>query len=178
MIDPLLQLTIALSLFLLFVSASQHKRAESRRFAAQLGAYELLPKRLNNGFAASLPWLELAVGVLLLIPASRGFAGFMAVLLLTMYALAVLVNLLRGRHNIDCGCGGTPQPLSYWLVLRNSVLVGGATLLTLPSTGRALHASDAAAMVMMTLLLMFCYLCIGQLLQNQAAQQGWNAHVH
>ncbi|WOJ92728.1 MauE/DoxX family redox-associated membrane protein [Congregibacter variabilis] len=178
MIDPLLQLTIALSLFLLFVSASQHKRAELRRFAAQLEAYELLPKRLNRIFAVSLPWLELAVGVLLLIPASRGFAGFTAAVLLTMYAFAVLVNLLRGRHNIDCGCGGTPQPLSYWLVLRNSVLVIGAALLTLPGTERTLHVSDAVAMVMMTLLLVCCYLCIGQLLQNQAAQQGWNSHVH
>lgn len=178
MIDPLLQLTIALSLFLLFVSAAQHKRAEIRRFAAQLEAYDLLPTRLTGSFAVSLPWVELAVGVLLLVPASRGAAGFSAALLLAMYAFAVLVNLLRGRHNIDCGCGGTPQPLSYWLVLRNSVLMVGAALLTLPTTERALHASDAIAMIMMTFLLVLCYLCIGQLLQNQAAQQGWNSHVH
>lgn len=178
MIDPLLHLTIALSLFLLFISASQHKRADNRRFAAQLEAYELLPRTLVSGFARLLPWIELAVGILLLVPASRAMAGFVAGLLLAVYALAVLLNLLRGRRNIDCGCGGIPQPLSYWLVLRNGVLVAAAALLTLPVAARALHAADAFAMIAMTLPLVLCYLCIGQLLQNQAAQQGWNSHVH
>jgi hypothetical protein len=177
-IDPLLQLTIALSLFLLFISASQHKRADTRRFAAQLDAYELIPKALTSGFARVLPWVELTVGVLLLIPASRAMAGFGAGLLLAVYALAVLLNLLRGRRNIDCGCGGTPQPLSYWLVIRNAVLVAAAALLTLPVSARELHAADAFAMIAMTLLLVLCYLCVGQLLHNLAAQQGWNSHVH
>jgi hypothetical protein len=176
-IDPLLPLTIALSLFLLFASASQHKRSDLHRFAAQLEAYELLPARLSNGFARVLPWLELAVALLLLIPATRAMAGFAAALLLVMYALAVLVNLMRGRRNIDCGCGGTPQPLSYWLIARNITLGLGATLLTLPVTARPLHAGDAIAMVMMTFLLVLCYVCIGQLLQNQAAQEGWSSNV-
>ncbi|MDP5069475.1 MAG: methylamine utilization protein MauE [Congregibacter sp.] len=178
MIDPLLQLTLALSLFLLFVSASQHKRGAARRFVAQLDAYELLPKNLSPIAAAVLPWLELAIGVSLLVPASRSTAAWVAMFVLVLYALAVLINLLRGRRDIDCGCGDTAQPLSYWLVLRNAVLAVSALVITLPVAERALHVADAAAMIFMSALLALCYLTVSQLLHNQGAQSGWSSHEH
>ncbi|MFK8043576.1 MauE/DoxX family redox-associated membrane protein [Congregibacter brevis] len=178
MIDPLLQLTLALSLFLLFVSASQHKRSEARRFQAQLDAYALLPGNLVPLMARVLPWLELAIAIALLVPITREAAGFTAMLVLGMYALAVLLNLVRGRRDIDCGCGGTPQPLSYWLVTRNIVLAAGALIVALPTTSRILGAADAAAMIFMSALLVLSYVTVGQLLQNQSALQGWNPYDH
>jgi hypothetical protein len=36
----------------------------------------------------------------------------------------MLLNLLRGRRWIDCGCGGPGQPISYALLMRNAVLMG------------------------------------------------------
>jgi len=173
-IDPLLQLILALSLSLLFASAGQHKLANARRFAAQLDAYDLLPTLLTAAVARALPLIEFATAVALLIPPTRHVAGVTAALLLAVYALAVLINLMRGHRNIDCGCGGSPMPLSPWLVVRNSALVGAAVLLTLPATARTLHIADAVAMLLMTLLLALCYLAVGQLLENQAALQGWS----
>ncbi|MFK7830332.1 MAG: MauE/DoxX family redox-associated membrane protein [Congregibacter sp.] len=176
MIDPLLQLIIAVSLSLLFISAASHKRSDRHRFAAQLEAYELLPKSFAAPVAAALPWFELAAGLLLLIPASRPIAGVVACGLLVIYAMAILVNLLRGRHDIDCGCGGTAQPLSYWLVLRNGSMALTALAIVLPATPRALHLDDALAMVAMTALLGLCYLIVGQLIHNQNALQGGSQH--
>ncbi|EAQ98231.2 MauE/DoxX family redox-associated membrane protein [Congregibacter litoralis] len=178
MIDPLLELTLALSLFLLFVSAGQHKRWEARRFQAQLDAYKLLPASLSPIVAKSLPLLELAVALALLVPLSRSAAAFAAMMLLVMYALAVLLNLVRGRRDIDCGCGGTPQPLSYWLVFRNIMLAAGALIVMLPTTERALGAMDVGTMIFLTTLLGLCYLTIDQLLQNQSALTGWKPHEH
>ena len=76
--------------------------------------------------AYALPIVETAVAVALLIPMSRGYAGWSAALLLVVFTLAVAINLFRGRREIDCGCFSSElkQRLSWWLVVRNVVLGG------------------------------------------------------
>lgn len=178
MIDPLLSLTIALPLSLLFASAAQHKRQDPKRFAAQLDAYALVPTAWLNPVARTLPWLELAVALLLLLPASRPAAGLLAGAVLTVYALAMLLNLWRGRSEIDCGCGAGAQPLSGWLVLRNVCLAGAATLLLVPTSARPLTLADAVAMALLSTLLVLVYLMLEQLLHNHSALAGRTRHEY
>ncbi|MGO4844024.1 MauE/DoxX family redox-associated membrane protein, partial [Rhizobiaceae sp. 2RAB30] len=45
-----------------------------------------------------------------------------------LYGTAIAVNLLRGRTRIDCGCGGAGQGLSWFLVGRNTALLGLALI--------------------------------------------------
>jgi len=168
MIDPLITLIISLSLALLFFMAARHKMNASRQFQSQLAAYELLPEALVPIMAKLLPLIEMALVFLLLIPLTRPVAALMAMLLLAVYATAMGINLLRGRSEIDCGCGGEPQVLSDWLMLRNFVLMIGSGLLLVPVSDRAVGAADTVLLILMTAVLAMAYLLVEQLVRNQA----------
>jgi hypothetical protein len=174
--DPLLQWVVALGLALLFAGAAWHKRSAPARFAAQLGAYDLLPQPLVRPAASTLPWLELAAALLLLVPATRPLAALAALALLLAYATGMLVNLLRGRTDIDCGCGGPAQPLSYGLILRNLVLAAGAALLLQPAAGRTVTLADFFLLALLLAPVTLIYAAIGQLFHNAGALRGWSAH--
>ncbi|MEZ5490214.1 MAG: MauE/DoxX family redox-associated membrane protein [Gammaproteobacteria bacterium] len=168
MIDPLITLVISVSLALLFFMAARHKMSSLAEFEGQLAAYEILPAALVPTAARLLPIVEMAVVFLILIPMTRSFAAFLAVLLLSTYALAMAVNILRGRKDIDCGCGGQPQVLSVWLVVRNVVLVLGSSLLLTPGAQRSVAWSDMPFLILMTAVLAMVYLLVEQLVRNQS----------
>lgn len=168
MIDPLLPLVFATALALLFGMAAQHKLGvlKNKRFAAQMQAYSLLPETLVSPAARALPWLELGLAMALLVPQTRPAAAIIGCSLLLLYACAMAINLLRGRSDIDCGCGDAPQKLSWWLVARNAALSLFALLPLMPTTTRALHFTDFIFVVLLTLLLSIAALALDELLRN------------
>lgn len=90
--------------------------------------YRILPEPLVRPTAIALPPVELALGAALLV--RPGLAGLAcAGALLVAFALAMAVNVLRGRTEIDCGCfqSDLRQPLGWSLVIRNLLLA--ATLI-------------------------------------------------
>ena len=50
----------------IFVWASIYKILDPTAFAGVINNYQLLPDALINGFAVTLPWLELVLGVFLI----------------------------------------------------------------------------------------------------------------
>lgn len=166
MIDPLLPLVISTSLALLFFMAARHKLSDSRRFEAQLAAYQLVPESLLRISAKMLPWIEMSLVFMLLIPFTRVFAASIAATLLVVYALAMAVNLMRGRSEIDCGCGDTPQPLSVMLLVRNAVLTAGALLLVVPVIERSITTFDLVFIALFTAVLAMAYLMVEMLVKN------------
>ncbi|MEM1186955.1 MAG: MauE/DoxX family redox-associated membrane protein [Pseudomonadota bacterium] len=174
--DPLLQLVLSAGLALLLGSAALHKRREGARFRAQLEAYQLVPGALLRPVAAGLPWIELTAGGLMLFTATRGAGGLLTAVLLLAYGLAMLLNIHRGRTDIDCGCGGPGQPLSLALVFRNLVLAGAAALLTLTPTPRELGPGDAAGFVLLLVAVIVSYAALGQILRNAALFRAEAAH--
>lgn len=172
--DPLLHWIVALGLAVLFAGAAWHKRAAPSHFAAQLGAYDLLPSGLLRPIATTLPWIELATAIALLTPPLRSGAAVAALSLLLTYAAGMLINLIRGRTDIDCGCGGPAQPLSYGLVWRNLFLTAGASLLLLPTIDRGVTFGDLLLLVMLLAPLILIYATIGQLFHNAGVLRGWS----
>jgi hypothetical protein len=83
---------------------------------------------------------EVIVAMALLPPDSSAAAGLAAAGVLFLYTSAILINLLRGRTDIDCGCAGPArrQTLGAGLVVRNLVLIFAAIVSALPSSPRAL----------------------------------------
>ena len=65
-----------------------------------------------------------------------------AAVLLTVYSCAIAINLLRGRRDLDCGCGGPPQRLHPGLVGRNLALVAMGLLACAPVNTRQLGWLD------------------------------------
>lgn len=123
----LLRLTGSILLCLILLQAAWHKLADYPRFLGFLADYRLLPHSLEKPAAVALLLCELAFAGLLLHPASHALGALGGAFLLLLYALAIAINLKRGRHHIECGCGGTTQPLSASLILRN-LLLGGLAL--------------------------------------------------
>ncbi len=119
---------VVLGVGLVFLAAAFGHWRHRAVMAGVVGNYRLLPAWAVAPVAMLLPLVELALGIaLLLAPVLRVLAlgaGLAAAGLLLVFALAMAVNLRRGRGFIDCGCGDpdTRQPLSWWLVGRNVLL--------------------------------------------------------
>ena len=169
-IDPACHWSICLSLALLWFSSARNKLREQRRFQQTLLSYQLLPAPLAAVLGWLLPCLELLIAVALLIPAGRDIPALAAAALLLVYGLAMGVNLLRGRHDLECGCSpGSDQFISWGLVLRN-VLLGAATLaLLLPLTDRPVRVIDLLAIPLLTLLLCASYITVTSIMLERAA---------
>ena len=89
--------------------------------------------------------LEGALVPALLVPVSAAAACLAAAALLGAYTFAIVVNLRRGRRDIDCGCAGPArrQTLHELLVVRNLALVAAALVAMLAPGTRALGWLDA-----------------------------------
>jgi hypothetical protein len=72
-------------------------------FGQQIVAYSVLPKRLARLAGYLLPSLEMTMGISMLF-APR--LGAVAAFLFVSFAMAVGLNLLRGRTELRCGCFG------------------------------------------------------------------------
>ena len=73
---------------------------------ASVRAYDLLPGGLATALGYSLPFLEIAVGVLLLVGLFTRAAAAVGALLMVMFVVGIASAWARGL-NIDCGCFGT-----------------------------------------------------------------------
>jgi len=113
-------LCIRWMLAVVFVIAVVHKLISPASFVATLKAYKLLPRWMASFSGYALIGAEIMTVFALLLNTRTG--SIAAAVLLTTYTLAMLVNLLRGRRDIDCGCSGPylRQTLSGWLVVRNA----------------------------------------------------------
>lgn len=116
---------------LVFLLAATQKAQHWRIFSGVIDNYRLLPRRLVMPAAALLPPLEMVVGLALLSAMVRPWSASAAIILLAVFAVAMAINLRRGRVHIDCGCGQSflRQTLSWLLVARNAALAA----LLLPS---------------------------------------------
>jgi hypothetical protein len=113
---------------LLFLRAAWHKVGDYGRFVGFVADYRLVPEVLLGVVSRLLIAVELLVVAALVWPPFAAWGALGALVLLGLYALAIAVNLLRGRTRLECGCGGAAQPLSWLLVVRNVVLMGLAAL--------------------------------------------------
>jgi hypothetical protein len=164
--DPIAVGTIVGALALVMFAAAWHKLSEPDAFAGSLAAYRLLPQALVAPVARLLPVVELALGVGILVPATRPAALLLLAALVLAYGVAMAINLLRGRHDIDCGCGGATHPLSWGLVARNIVLATAAVIASQPTMERSMDWIDALTLVLGVLAFYALYLMADELLRQ------------
>jgi uncharacterized membrane protein YphA (DoxX/SURF4 family) len=131
------------------LSSSIPKLAAPAEFARAVRNYRLVPARVNREVAAWLPRLELALALTLLFGVVVRLAAAMAALAFVGFAVAVSINLARGRR-IDCGCYSSvsPRAIGWVLVVRNLLLALLAVCLVLLPPGAlsvtALWSSQSA----------------------------------
>jgi uncharacterized membrane protein YphA (DoxX/SURF4 family) len=125
-IDPSILLAARILGVLVFGTAVVGKLRHREEFIGVVANYRLLPESLVRIAA----WLVIALELLVVLSLSSGMAqkggAALAVFLLSAFAVAMTINLARGRKEIDCGCfqSSLRQKLSVGLIVRNVLLSG------------------------------------------------------
>jgi len=75
-------------------------------------AYQILPLPIADFVGISLPWIEIGIGILLILGVATRFAALAGGVIMVIFILAIAQAGLRGL-SIDCGCfggGGAVEP--------------------------------------------------------------------
>ena len=165
--DPLIALTISLSLAALLAGAAAHKVLAWKQWKGVIDNYRLVPDAAPM-LKVLLPCGEVVAAVLLLLPFARPLGAGAAAALLLVYAVAMGVNIARGRTAIDCGCFGSQlrHGISGWMVGRNIMLAILALTLCLPASPRPLSAFDVLLAVGIVVTLAFLYTVVGVVMER------------
>ena len=98
-------------------------------FAMSIDSYRILPLKLVEIAARTIPWMELAIGVLLIAGIWLRVSGAIAsLLLLTFFGL--MVRAYAQGLEISCGCFGPGEVISWKTLLRDGALVATALAMT------------------------------------------------
>ena len=151
MIDPVFQYLISISASLLFLLAGVHKLSNLIEFQGIIDNYRILPVKLTRIAVLLISFSEIALGIGWLISQSV-LIPLLSATLLCVYTFSIIVNLVRGRTYIDCGCSfskfdglldrTTTANLSFGLVKRNFVLIVLMLLTIIPPHSRMLSTLD------------------------------------
>ncbi|MCS7268601.1 MAG: hypothetical protein NZ704_11155 [Geminicoccaceae bacterium] len=162
---PALHWVIALVLAGIFLPGAWSKLRAMDEVIGVVADYRLLPDRLVEPFARALPWAEIATGVSVLLPPSRPAGAALALALLCLFALAMAINLARGRREIDCGCfiGRQKERIAWSLVLRNLLLAAGAGLLFFEPESVVPRLQDLVPIVFGSIALLSLYAAFSRL---------------
>jgi uncharacterized membrane protein YphA (DoxX/SURF4 family) len=98
-------------------------------FAISIDAYHVLPQWAVLVVARTLPWLELLLGVVLVIGVFRRISTLAASALLMLFFGLMVRAYVRGE-TIDCGCFGPGEAISPLTLLRDGSLLAGSLFLT------------------------------------------------
>ncbi len=98
-------------------------------FAMQVDSYQLLAPWGVNFVAHTLPFAEVALGLLLLIGWRLRIWAIIVTLIMMGFFAAIVRSYALGLQ-INCGCFATPEPLSIKTVFRDGSLAALSLLMT------------------------------------------------
>jgi len=130
-----------------FIYAAYTKLTHSwTLFAMAINAYGLLPEWAVSFLARTLPWFELALGLLLVFGVwLRATAGVATVLLAGFFSImAYSYATTPPGETISCGCFGFGEPISAQTLMRDGLLVALGVALTVAAFVQNRHARLAA----------------------------------
>lgn len=170
MLDPAFGYLIIAGIALLFVTAGAHKLRSLALFAEVFAAYRVMPDALARRLAWLVPCLELGVAAGLWWKPSRRMAAISGIAVLIAYASGVAINLLRGRRDLDCGCGATHdrRAIAAWMVWRNLFLAAALGIAALPWSARALNLVDFPTVLGGLIAVAMLYAAVDRLLGDVA----------
>jgi hypothetical protein len=172
MLDPAFGYLIIAAMALLFAGASVHKALGLARFAEIFAAYHVLPSAWARRLAWLIPSVEAAIALGLMWQPSRRAALFGGIVTLLSYALGLSINLLRGRLDLDCGCGMARErrKIAAWMVWRTAFLVAVLAVAALPWQSRLLSPTDVITVMGGLIVSVTLYVAVDRLLGVVAPQ--------
>ena len=110
--QPWLTLLARLILGAVLLVAGALKVPNLPKSAMAVRAYEMLPIPIANFLGYTLPWIEIGLGLLLIVGVTVKISGALGALTMLAFIIAISQAWARGL-SIDCGCfggGGTIDP--------------------------------------------------------------------
>jgi uncharacterized membrane protein YphA (DoxX/SURF4 family) len=98
-------------------------------FALQVDSFQLLPPWAVNFVAHTLPFAEIALGLLLLIGWQLRIWATLTTLIIGGF-FAVVVRTFALGLQINCGCFANPEPLTIMTVIRDGLLLALTLVMT------------------------------------------------
>jgi len=122
-------LVLRIALGAIFAYAAWTKlRTPWELFAMSIDSYQVLPLKLVELVARTLPWFELALGLLLIAGYWLRSAATATALLLAFF-FSLMVRAYATGMEINCGCFGTGDPISWKTLLRDGSMMAAAIAL-------------------------------------------------
>ncbi len=106
----------------IFLFAGVAKAMEIQGFAAEIGAYQMLPKALWLPMATIMPFVEIIAGVYLIIGLKLKWASAITGGMIVMFIVGIIWAMVH-HLNIDCGCFGNVS-IAGLGALKETVSVG------------------------------------------------------
>ena len=130
---------LAVLMLWLFAAAGLSKLRPAHRAYYQgiMGDYGVNLPELARMLTLLAGGLELAVGIGLLLPATRPLAVIVGAVLLGLYLLVMWRQLAQGKADMDCGCAGpaAAMKLSLALLWRNAFYMAALVICGLLTPG-------------------------------------------
>ena len=129
-------ITAAVRIFLgfLFIFSGWFKVMDPALFKDIIIQYDIIPVPWAPWPALVLPFLELVLGVFLLLGIRVRVSAFLSALLMIFFTVIIAINLARG-NTFDCGCFelhrfglGIDESISGWLITRDVFICVGFLL--------------------------------------------------
>jgi uncharacterized membrane protein YphA (DoxX/SURF4 family) len=114
----------------LYFDGAWHLRDYHFFFAMAIDSYKMLPISLVEWMARILPWLEMALGALLILGVGLRWIGSITSALLLVFIGAMTRAKILGLE-INCGCFGNNEKLGTATLIRDSSLLVLALAVTI-----------------------------------------------
>jgi len=97
-------------------------------FAAGVASYEVLPMWAVEIVAKTLPWFEVAIGVVMISGFFFRTSSTIISAMLAVFFTLIVRAYLQGKE-INCGCFGGNEPISPLTMLRDGSMLAGSIFL-------------------------------------------------
>lgn len=167
-VDPVFIWVASAAAGVIFFSSSLMKLRDLDIFRNAVANYRLIPEWAEVPFSRTIPVAEGAAALGMFFGLTRFWAAVALLALLCMFTLAILINILRGRDDIDCGCFGPllRQKLSRWTLVRNAVVMMFVVTPLVATGNRPLGLLDVLTIVFATTAVIILYAGGNYLLAN------------
>ena len=141
--NPFVNLILRLFVGGTFVLSAVTKLPHHSQFVEIVKEYDLLPNYLATGYGNALPWIELVVGVYLILGILRKYSAIASILMAVSFMVANISSIAQGEHS--CGaCFGETISLPVWQAMTIDVLIlSAALILLLARDGRLLFSLES-----------------------------------
>lgn len=114
----------------ILITGALTKLLNFRWFVGVLKKYDLTPPAVVNLVGLGIAFLELAAGIMLVLRRWLPWSAYGAWGLFLIFTGAVIVSIVRGKFDIECGCNNPRKKtrVGWGLVFRNVGLMGLALL--------------------------------------------------